>query len=320
MSNNYHELYRELHAFVVVTECGSFSAAADLLGTSPASISRAIQKLEQALGLRLLNRTTRKVGVTSEGCALYTECQAGLRQIRSALDATQDSRTMPRGLLRITAPITFGRRFITPLVTSFRKMYRDIEIDLSLSDEPFDLVDSGFDIAIYGGHPGDSRTISKPLAPIPMYVCASPKLLADHGTPASPDELLKFPCVLFRFRGTGKMLQWEFQANRRKLRLEVTGGLCVDDIESACHAAIAGEGLAQLPGYIAIEHIRNGALVPVLLDCVDTSRRFSISYVNRSGRQPLRSSLFIRYVTESLRSNKSFQLMPAEIKELRGHR
>lgn len=317
MENNYFDLLVELRLFTAVVECGGFTAAADKLGLNKPVITRAVQKLETALGVRLLNRTTRRVGVTDEGLALFERCKPGLDQACKALSAAKESRTEAKGLLRMTSPITFGRKFIAPLAIEFRKMYPDIEIELSLNDTVVDLISSGIDIAVRGGLPDDSRLISRPLAPMPLYVCASPAFLARNGVPAKPEELSRFECIRFRFRSRDSDMAWEFSEGGKQFSVQVSGPVSVDEIEIARDAALAGQGFAQLPGYVAVEHIRKGELVPVLLDFLSDSRKFTLTYVNRHEMQPLRDRLFAELVSASLAKTELFLLNESEIKILR---
>ena len=313
--NNNLELLPHLRIFCMVVENRSFTSVANVLDSTTSQISRRVKWLETQLGVQLLNRTTRTVGTTDEGAALYQSCRSALDHLQSALLAVKQSRTEASGLLRITSSVAFGRRFVAPAVAVFRKRYPAVEVDLSLTDDIVDLVESGIDIAIRGGSPDDSRLIVRDLAPLPMYVCATPSYLATHGTPSTPAELADHMCIRYRFRSSRRIMDWEFASGDERFSIPVSGPLCIDDIESVCDAAIAGEGLAQLPGYIAVASIRSGALIPVLLDHLDVSRRFSLTYVNRSELQPLRDSLFVTEISSALSDKKPFALSNEEFCE-----
>jgi DNA-binding transcriptional LysR family regulator len=316
MDNN-HFLFPDLKVFATVVETGSFTRAAKALGTSTAAISRSIKHLEEQVGVKLLNRTTRRLGATDEGSELYVHTQAGLRQLQSALSTVKSSRTEAKGLLRITSSMAFGRRFVSPAVITFRSKFPEIEVDLSLNDDLVDLIESGIDIAIRGGLPDDARLITRKLAPLPLYVCATPNYLRHVPLPKVPSDLLSASCIRFRFRSTGKLLLWEFADNGTRYSLDVQGPLTVDDIETACSAALAGEGFAQLPGYIAVSHIRQGRLKPILLEHVDNSRGFSLNYINRSEMQPMRDGLFVGHLEKALANVDDFSLNPSELVALR---
>ncbi len=313
MDNN-HGLLPDLRVFAAVVEHSSFTRAARELNTSPAAISRAVRRLEDEVGGALLHRTTRRVGLTELGSDLYGRSRDGLHHLQRALDEVKNSAVQPRGLLRVSCAQTFGRRFLAQAVFDFRILYPEIDVELTLTDELVDLVTSGFHVAIRGGRPRDARLISRPLAPLPLYTCASPALLNRHPAPRRPEDFRQLPCIAFRFRSTGERLAWDFFDGRRHLSLQVESGLCVDDMEVACDAAIAGLGFAQLPGYVALEVIRSGRLVPVLADVADASRSFSIVYLQRSGGQPLRTRLFVDHLLVSAADQSAFALTATEVK------
>lgn len=316
--DNSREHLPDVRVFVCVAEQSSFTRAAQVLNTSTAAVSRAIKRLEQTVGVQLVNRTTRRVGLTDLGEELYARSSLALQQLDRALAAAKSSRNEARGLLRITSAISFGRRFVVPVVNDFRVLYPDVEIDFSLTDDVQDLVEHGPDIAIRGGLPTDARLIARKLAPMPMYVCASPSFLKRYRAPTQPEGLREVPCIQFRFRGTGQIHAWEFSREGKTFALDVPGSLCVDDNEALCEAAAAGLGFAQLAGYVAVGPIRQGKLVPVLLDYLDTSRLFCVSYVNRSDLQPLRDTLFVDLLVKRLTDTSQFSLTQEEIVALRG--
>jgi DNA-binding transcriptional LysR family regulator len=301
-------LLPELAVFCRVVQAGGFSAAADLCDVPVSTVSRALARLETALGVRLLNRTTRQVAVTDDGKDLYARCATHLHAIGDALMSTRDSKATPGGTLRISSAATFGRRHIAPLVGEFMNRYPDISVELFLDDRIADPIADGVDICICGGRPEATGYIVRPLAPMPMYVCASPHYLKSRPILQAPEEIAAHRCVRFRSRGTGKVQRWEFRRDGEFLALDAPGNLLLDDEELVCHSVLNGAGLGQLPGYIAIPEIRAGKLVPVMLDYLDESRYFYLQYVNREQRQPLRISLFIRFVLEAISGDRSFRL------------
>jgi DNA-binding transcriptional LysR family regulator len=317
MDNN-HSLLPDLRVFVLVVEQGSFTRAARLLNMSTSAASRSVRRLEEAIGLQLLNRTTRRVGLTDLGSELHERCQSGLRQLQQAITEVKGNRTQAQGLLRVTSSLTFGRNFVVPAVNDFRVLYPEIEVDLSLTDDVVELVDSGMDIAVRGGMPRDGRLISRKLAPLPLYVCASPAFLRRHRRPNRIEDLQSHECIRFRFRSSGAELAWEFVRNRSRVALDVRGRLCFDDIEAVRDAAIAGLGFAQLPGYVAVKPIREGALVPLLLEYLDISRLFAVTYLNRSERQPLRDKLFVDHLSARLGDATPFMLSAEEVRRFGG--
>lgn len=312
MDNN-HGLLPDLRVFASVVEHSSFTVAARELGTSTAAISRAIQRLEEALGGPLLHRTTRRVGLTERGARLHARTHTQLRDLQCALDDVKHGSQEARGLLRVTCAQTIGRHVIAPAVFDFRILHPDIQVELALSDEIVDLVTSGCHVAIRGGRPRTGRYIARPLAPTPLYTCASPALLRRHRPPQHAEDFRTLPCIGYRFRSTGEKLAWEFVEDGRHITVDVAPGLWVDDNEVAKQAALAGLGFAQLPGYLVVEDIRAGRLVTVLPHTVTATRAFSVVYLNRTEQQPLRERLFIEHLLAIAADKRRFQLTPEEL-------
>ena len=317
MDNN-HDLLPDLRVFTSVVEHSSFTGAAKQLGTSTAVISRAIRRLEQELGGPLLHRTTRRVGLTEMGSRLYGQSHERLRELERALDDVKNSGAEARGLLRVTCAQTFGRRFVTRAVIDFRILYPEIDVELTLSDDLADLVASGFHIAIRGGQPSTGRHIARPLAPAPLYTCAAPEVLKRFAAPRRPEDFRALPCIGFRFRSTGEKLAWKFFEDGQHVILDVKSGLWFDDTEVVCEAALAGLGFAQLPGYVALDAIREGRLIPVLAHTAATDRSFSVVHLNRSDKQPLRDRLFVEHLLMSASDKSRFQFTAAELKQWAG--
>ena len=317
MDNNL-ELLPDLRVFVSVVENNGFTAAAKQLSTSTAAMSRAIRRLEDRLGGPLLHRTTRRIGLTERGARLYSQSHERLRELERAFDDVKNSGSEARGLLRVTCAQTFGRKIVAPIVIDFRILYPEIEVELNLSDDLTELITAGYHIAIPGGRLSSGRHIARRLAPVPLYTCASPALLRRYAGPQRPDDFRSLPCIGFRFRSTAEKLAWEFIEDGQPYTLDVKAGLWLDDIEVVCEAAIAGLGFAQLPGYIAVDAIRAGKLVPMLLDTVATTRSFTVQYLNRSDQQPLRARLFVEHLLSSVSEAGMFQLSGAEMKRWGG--
>lgn len=313
-------LLPDLSVFNLVVETSSFTAAGKQLGTSTAAISRAIRRLERELGGPLLHRTTRRVGLTEMGARLYGQSHDRLRELQRALDDVKNSGTEARGLVRVTSAQSFGRRFVMQAVIDFRILYPDIDVELNLSDDIADLVTSGFHVAIRGGRPSTERHIARRLASAPLYICAAPALLQRCALPRRPEDFRALPCIGFRFRSTGEKLAWEFVEDGRHLTVDIKSGLWVNDTEAACEAALAGLGFAQLPGYVVLDSIRAGRLVPVLPHTAAASRSFSVVYLGRSEQQPLRFRLFVDHLLASASDSSRFQLTAAELRRWSGKR
>lgn len=244
--------------FVAVCETGSFTAAAQRLGTSVAHVSRSIKSREQRMNARLLDRTTRKVNITEEGRVFYQHGRQILDAISNAENALADLQTSPTGMLRMTAPVSFGEKYIAPLVNDFALQHPKLRIDLTLTNQRLDLMDEGLDLAIRLGPLEDSRLVARRLAERTPVVCASPDYLARFGTPHTLGELNKHNCLL------GTLDYWRFYESGRTRSLSVTGSFRCNSGPSLVDAACKGLGLIQLPDYYVAPALAQKKLIPVL--------------------------------------------------------
>ena len=185
-----------MSVFARVVEGSSFASAARHFEMSPAMVSKHIQTLEQQLGVRLLNRTTRRVSTTEAGQEYYERSLRILAEIGEADRAASDLQVTPRGRLKVSAPVTFGTRYVAPAVSEYLAAYPDVSVDLALDDRPLDLVADGFDLAIRFGELADSSLIARRLGSAHMVLCASPTYIMRHGAPASLDELGRSNCLI----------------------------------------------------------------------------------------------------------------------------
>lgn len=244
--------------FVAVAETESFTAAAKRLHCSVANISRQIRALENRLATKLFHRTTRKVSATEEGRMFYHHCRQLLDGLEDAERSITNLQTKPSGRLKITAPQSYGEKFIAPLINNFAIDYPDLDIEVSLSNQQFDLLESGFDLAVRLGVLQDSSLVAKRLASRTQHVCAAPAYLAQFGQPHTLAELENHNCLL------GTLDYWRFEEAGKPRSLKVTGNLRCDSGPALRDAARKGLGLVQLPDYYVKQDIKTGALVPVL--------------------------------------------------------
>lgn len=251
----------DLRVFVATVDARSLTAAANRLALSKQFVSRRVMALEQALGVRLLVRNTRKLAVTDLGQDLYERAKRILAEVADAEQALSLGRSEPRGLLRLSAPLSFGTAHLSPLVADFMCANPQVRIDIELSDRLVDLIGDGFDMALRIGTLADSTLIAQKLADIRMVACCSPGYGSARRLPASPDELARHPCLLYGREGrTG----WEFFVDGNKRAFEVHGPLRADNGEVIRDAAIAGLGIALLPEFIVSSALGSGALQEVL--------------------------------------------------------
>lgn len=249
--------------FIAVMDEGSFTAAADKLGTSSGQASKLLSRLESDLGVRLLNRTTRSVSPTEAGRAYYDRLKPLLDELETLdLDIRNISQS-PRGRLRLSAPLTFGIRELAPALNDFAGLYPDIELDVSFSDRVVNVVDEGFDMAVRIGRPGDSSLIIRRLGTVRIVVVATPAYLEEHGAPENLSDLAHHNCIIdTNFRDPNR---WPFKkADGEETMVSVAGRIRYSNAAACQQAALAGLGLACIPSFVAEQSLRSGELVRVL--------------------------------------------------------
>jgi DNA-binding transcriptional LysR family regulator len=253
-----------LRLFVRVAVSGSFSEAARYFGVPTSSASRHIASLERALGQRLLYRHTRAVKLTEAGERYFHEVRDALARLELATEQVMGGAQHPQGVLRINAPVAFGRRHIAPHLARFQQQYPGIQVELTLEDRFIDPVQEGADVVIRVGALADSSLVARGIARQRFVVCASPEYLATHGSPASPEALSQHNCLLYR--GSKGTQSWYFQerGSPRAIRYALSGNLVANNAESLVEAAIAGQGVVMFPSWLLFEPLRQQTLVPLL--------------------------------------------------------
>ena len=251
-----------MSVFARVVEDSSFAAAARHFEMSPAMVSKHVQTLEQQLGVRLLNRTTRRVSTTEAGQEYYERSLRILAEISEADRAASDLQVAPRGRLKVGAPVTFGTRYVAPAVSEYLAAYPDVSVDLALDDRQLDLVADGFDLAIRFGELADSSVIARRLGSAHMVLCASPGYLMRHGEPASLDELGRSNCLIYSRSARPTWRFTESDGNTRTVCVE--GRLRASNGDALRVLALEGQGIALLPDYIVSDDLRAGRLVPLM--------------------------------------------------------
>jgi len=255
-----------MQVFVKAVDLGSFAAAAEALDLSAPMVGKHVQWLEARLGVRLINRTTRRQSVTEFGRAYYERCKLILAEADAADALAADQLGEPRGRLRITMPVHFGRHCAMPVLMRFARRYPGIELDLSMNDRFVDLADDGYDLAIRTGALEDSADlVARRVARQRMTVCASPKWLAAHGRPDTLDDLAQHEAIMYR--RSGRVPPWRFTAEAEggpPVEITPPNRFRLDDLAAIADAVAAGEGLGWLPFWLVRERIREGALVELL--------------------------------------------------------
>ncbi|RWA71656.1 MAG: LysR family transcriptional regulator [Mesorhizobium sp.] len=248
--------------FVATVEAGSLSAAARRAGMPLATVSRKLSELEKHLKTRLLNRSTRRLTLTDAGQSYLAACRRILGEVSEAERTAAGEYSSPTGELVITAPVVFGRLHVLPVVTAFLAAYPEVAIRLTLSDRITQLVEEHIDLAVRIGELPDSAMVAMRVGAIRRIVCASPAYLAEHGTPAQPQDLIDHTSITFE--GLASPATWSFLTGRSETAVPVRSRLQVNTAEAAIDAAIAGVGLTRVLSYQADAAVRAGTLRVVL--------------------------------------------------------
>ena len=251
-----------MEVFTNVVEFEGFSAAASHLGISRASVSKQVIQLEESLGARLLNRTTRRVSVTEVGEAYYERCKRVLAEVEEADLLVEQLHSEPRGTLKVSAPMSFGVAHLGPAVSDFLSEYRELSISLTLNDRFTDLIEEGFDIAIRIAQSADSSLIARRLSGVRCVMTATPEYLERKGVPTKPQDLSGHQCLSYSYLASG--LEWPIFGPNGATSVKVSGPLKANNGEVLLQAARQNLGIAFLPYFLVREDIQAGVLVPVL--------------------------------------------------------
>src|SRR6266851_2663445 len=234
--------------FVRTVEAGSFAGAAKKLGITPVAVSKNVQRLEQRLGVRLLQRSTRKLSLTEEGRLYYERCVGPLRELESAESAIAEKGRSPSGTVRVTSLSPFGRAYILPLIPAFSRLYPGIELDLRFDDAVSDMIVGGYDVGIRAGDARDGSMVMRDVAPLHYVVCGAPSYFAERGIPMTLADLANHNCLRLRGRGpAGRSLNWSVGPRKHAVSPPVKGNFLAHDITTLVTAAVHGQGLVWAP-------------------------------------------------------------------------
>lgn len=253
-----------ISAFVQAVETGSFTAAAQRLGVTKSAVGKSVATLEQRLGVRLLERTTRRLSLTQEGADFHQSCIRVLAELDEAETRAASRRREVAGTLRISLPVSFGRRWVMPELVKITRRHPKLHLDVRFSDRAVDLLEEGIDMVVRLGEPGNSAFLSsRCLGHQRVVTCASPQYLAEHGPPARAVDLAAHDCLTFA--GVDGIVPWTLQGeDAGTTRLVIEGRHTISDGEALRAAALDGLGIAQLPTWLVADELRSGALVAVL--------------------------------------------------------
>ena len=282
-----------MRAFVAVVDSGGFSAAARGSGRSKALMSKYVAELEEELGARLLNRTTRQLSMTEAGEAAYEQAQEILRRVSRLREEIEGASAAPRGRLRISAPRTFGDGDLSRGIMEFLTLYPEIRLELTLEDRFVDLVLEGYDAAIRVSALADSSLIARKVADFRVVVCATPDLVASHGRPEHPTELADLPCVVdtnVHFRAN-----WQFHDGKTRVSVPVKGRVEANSPHAIAAAARAGLGFCRVPAIVVNSDVTSGSLITLLDDYELRELGIFIVYPHRE-RMPAKLRAFIDHL------------------------
>ncbi len=283
---------RSMEVFLGVIDHGSFSAAARSLDMSTVMVSKHIAELEQKIGARLLNRTTRSLSLTEIGTHYSEQCRQILQLIQTAETGTQALRATPRGTLKVSAPVAFGSVCLAPAMAQYLIDYPEVGFDLDLSNRLADVIEEGLDAAIRIGKLDDSSLIARPLRTYRMAICASPEYLERHGTPLTPADLAQHQCLDFmHWRST---VRWRLSQNDEQGPLPASR-FRSNNGQALMHAAIAGFGLVMQAELVLAEEIRAGRLVSVLDRFIPDPKPMHLIYPKNKQSTP-KLSTFVDFV------------------------
>lgn len=255
-----------IRAFSAVVETGGFARAGRRLGCSTATVTRQVQDLEARLGVRLLVRTTRWVRPTDTGATYHRHCQRILEDLAEADALASREALEPRGVLRVSAPLSFGWHRLGSLVPSFMQAYPQVAVELTVSDRFVDLIGEGYDVAIRVGRLRDSSLVSRRLGADRLLLCASPEYVKRCGQPATPDDLQRHECLCYSYQGAGRRNTWTFWRESQPTRVTVSGRYEVNNGDLLRDAAIAGLGIAYQPMFLIGKAVERGELMRLLSD------------------------------------------------------
>ncbi|WP_255571246.1 LysR family transcriptional regulator [Ensifer sp. ENS12] len=292
----------ELSAFIAVADTGSFVEAAKRLGRDATIVSRRVSQLERNLGVQLFSRTTRRVALTEVGTLYYGRVRAALEELESAALEASDFASSPRGLLRVSLPVTFGRQRVAPLLPSFLKRHPSIRIDARFADRHVDVVAEGYDVAIrVGTSVRDSSLLSRKIASFRNLLLASPQYLEAAGTPERPEDLVDHVCL--GFTSNPHWPDWALRNDRNRKSVRPAGPLISDSSEALLIAAIDGLGIILTPDWLAGPAIAERRLVEVLPGWAGTDDGGVYAIMPPGRLIPTKTKLFVDEIAKSIRAS-----------------
>ena len=294
---------QHLVSFVQTAEHGSFSAAARMLGLTPAGVSKNVARLEADLGVRLFQRSTRRLALTEGGERFLRQVDEPLAALQAAVGGARAHDDVPSGTLKVSMGQAFGRKFMVPLLSQFLARHPRVLPDWHFDNRQVDIVGEGFDAAIGGGFPLASGVVARELAPVHIVAVASPDYMAGRPMPDKPDDLSQFDAIVRRSSPTGRVRPWTLRSRRSSAEQPVAcrPRLIFSDPESIADAVRRGLGVALLPMPFAFDLVRSGELLRLLPGWYSDAGPLSLYYPSRR-MLPAKTRVFVDFVVERFRS------------------
>ncbi|MBD0702116.1 MULTISPECIES: LysR family transcriptional regulator [unclassified Pseudomonas] len=283
------DLFQAMTVYVKVVETGSLTAAAQACEMSTTMVGNHLRALEERLGVRLINRTTRRQRLTEFGSSYYQRCLEVLGLVADSERLAEQTQGEPTGTLRITAPLTFGTERLAPALAEFSRLHPQLKLDVVLTNQRLDLLDHGFDVAIRLG-PIDPKLIARPLMDYTLTICASRAYLARRGTPQRPAELEQHDCLSFAYSAGDEWRfaqdHWPINGPEGEIKVPVTGPMLINSSSGLHRAALAGMGVVMLPDALVAQDLEEGHLVALLQDYQLPHRPMNLMYAQDRYRLP----------------------------------
>ena len=292
------ESLTDIAVFVQVVESSSFTAAAERLDISKSVVSKYVTRLEDYLGARLLNRTTRRLSLTEVGRVFYDRSRKGLADIEDAQLEVSRLQAEPRGTLRINVPMSFGILHVAPALPEFQRQYPDLTVDMNLDDRKVDVIEEGFDVSVRISELPDSSLVARRIAPCRHAVVASPSYLEQHGTPRSPEDLHDHNIITYRYQQSAN--KWHFQSKDTKsISVDVSGSLIMNNSLAIRESIREGIGITRTPTFVVGKDVQEGRLVKVLTGYETLEVQIFLVYPQRRHLAP-KVRAFIDFMAERI--------------------
>jgi LysR family transcriptional regulator for bpeEF and oprC len=295
-----------LKAFARVVELGGFTKAANSLQISKTSVSDLVQGLEKSLGVRLLQRTTRRVAVTAEGAAYYERCKQILADLEEADASLMQAHIAAKGRLRVEMPTALAKLFVIPKLPPFLARYPDLRLELGMGLRPVNMIEEGVDCVVRLGAQTDSSLITRRVGTAGFVCCASPAYLKEHGAPRRPEDLSAHRCVNYLSNRTARVMDWEFSRGKQQVQLTLDGVLAVNDPDAYIVAGLNSFGIVKIASYIVQPYLKSGQLVPVLTDWTAAQWPITVMYP-QSRHLSTKVRVFVDWVSELIKADPLLQ-------------